>query len=120
MPDNQELDTLRAELAEEKARNASLAADLAALREQFAAKIKAERELVLKEFTLADDAKAAMLGMTDEQFTASITLAKSLKKTAPEHLFRDTAKEGINHLAAGQDGDGPLTAAVKAKYRVAN
>jgi hypothetical protein len=120
MPDvTQEIEQLRAELAEEKARNAALAEELGQIKEKFAAKIKAERELSLKEFTLTDEAKTAMLGMTDEQFTASLSLALSLKKAAqPEHLFRDTATSGKPPEQGS--GDGPLTAAMKAKYRVAN
>lgn len=109
------VDSLRAELAEEKARNEALSNKLAELEGKFAAKIRHERETALAEFSLKDEQKEAMLGMTDEQFAASLDLAKSLKKATPEHLFRDMATSGKPPKA---DTEMPLTASVKAKYSV--
>jgi len=114
MPDNtQELDSLRAELAEEKARNEALTTEIADLRAKFAAKVKAEREAALSTFKLADAEKEVMFGMTDEQFAATLNLVKSLAAPVPEHLFHQTATDTTSAQPAS---DGPLTKAAKARY----
>ena len=117
MPDNQELDTLRAALAEEKARNEALTGELNQLRERFAAVVRAERERSMAEFAIDTETKEAMLGMTDEHFAVALKLAKSAKTSLPSHLFHDTVNNGAPPGSKDERaGPGPLTAAVKAKF----
>jgi hypothetical protein len=119
MPDNQELDTLRAQLAEAQARNEELTQKLGDMEAKFAAKVRAEREGALSKFELNDEQKEAMLAMADVQFNAALSLAESLRKKVPEHLFKDTATSGPSDKGSDKGSDKmPLTAAVKAKFNV--